>query len=136
MCCSSVGINIHTCSYTEEWIMTVLLTLLQSKVPDYMYMWFRLPINNISLLVWYRSLQNCSKSVYTSNCSSVYFKTNFRHGMEVLSTSDIISLLAGMSNLQYLTLLSFHTITVLPLTTVYLVSEVHCTSNVLHSITP
>ena len=36
---------------------------------------------------------------------------------------------------QYLTLLSLHTITVLPLTTVYFVSEVHCTSNVLHSIT-
>ena len=31
-----------------------------------------------------------------------------------------------------------HTIIVLPLTTVYFVSEVHvrCTSNVLHSITP
>ena len=37
---------------------------------------------------------------------------------------------------QYLTLLSLHTITVLPLTTVYFVSEVHCTLNVLHSITP
>ena len=37
---------------------------------------------------------------------------------------------------QYLTLLSLHTITVLPLTTVYFVSKVHCTSNVLHSITP
>ena len=35
-------------------------------------------------------------------------------------------------HLQYLTLLSLHTITVLPLTTVYFVSEVHCTSNVLH----
>ena len=34
---------------------------------------------------------------------------------------------------MYLTL---HTITVLPLTTVYIVSEVHCTSNVLHGITP
>ena len=33
-------------------------------------------------------------------------------------------------------LLSLHTITVLPLTTVHFVSEVHCTSNVLHSITP
>ena len=38
--------------------------------------------------------------------------------------------------IQYLTLLSLHTITVLPLTIVYFVSEVHCTSNVLHSITP
>ena len=36
----------------------------------------------------------------------------------------------------YLTLLSLHTITILPLTTVYVVSEVHCTSNVLHNITP
>ena len=35
-----------------------------------------------------------------------------------------------------LTLLSLHTITVLPLTGVYIVSEVHCTSNVLHSIIP
>ena len=32
---------------------------------------------------------------------------------------------------QYLTLLSLHTITVLPLTTVYIVSEVHCTLSVL-----
>ena len=32
-------------------------------------------------------------------------------------------------------LLSLHTITVLPLTTVHFVSEVYCTSNVLHSIT-
>ena len=39
-------------------------------------------------------------------------------------------------NIQYLTLLSLHTIAVLPLTTVYFVSEVHCTLNVLHSITP
>ena len=39
-------------------------------------------------------------------------------------------------HLQYLTLLSLHTITALPLTTVYFVSEVHCTSNVLHSIAP
>ena len=46
----------------------------------------------------------------------------------------IISLLASMSNLQYLTLLSLHTITVLPLTTVDLVSEVHCTSNVIHTV--
>ena len=40
--------------------------------------------------------------------------------------------------IQYLTLLSLYTITVLPLTTVYFVSEVHvhCTLNVLHSITP
>ena len=38
-------------------------------------------------------------------------------------------------HVQYLTLLSLHTITVLPLTTVYIVSEVRCTSNVLHSIT-
>ena len=38
--------------------------------------------------------------------------------------------------MQYLTLLSLHAITVLPLTTVYLVSQVHYTSNVLHSITP
>ena len=37
--------------------------------------------------------------------------------------------------LHYLTLLSLHTITVLPLTTVYFMSEVHCTLNVLHSIT-
>ena len=37
---------------------------------------------------------------------------------------------------QYLTLLSLHTITVLPLTIVYYMSEVHCTFNVLHSITP
>ena len=33
-----------------------------------------------------------------------------------------------------LTLLSLHTITVLPLTTVYIVSEVHCTLNILHSL--
>ena len=33
--------------------------------------------------------------------------------------------------IQYLTLLSLHTVTVLPLTTVYFVSEVHCTLNVL-----
>ena len=39
-------------------------------------------------------------------------------------------------HVQYLTLLSLHTITVLPLTTVYIVSELHCTSNILHSITP
>ena len=39
-------------------------------------------------------------------------------------------------DIQYLTLLSLHTITVLPLTTVYFVSKVHCTLNVLHSITP
>ena len=32
--------------------------------------------------------------------------------------------------------LSLHTITVLPLTIVYCMSEVHCTLNVLHSITP
>ena len=32
-------------------------------------------------------------------------------------------------------LLSLHTITILPLTTVYIVSEELCTSNVLHSIT-
>ena len=36
----------------------------------------------------------------------------------------------------YLTLLSLHTITVLPLTIVYFVREVFCTLNVLHSITP
>ena len=30
-------------------------------------------------------------------------------------------------NIQYLTLLSLHTMAVLPLTTVYFVSEVHCT---------
>ena len=44
----------------------------------------------------------------------------------------------SMYNYMYihLTLLSLHTITVLPLTTVYTVSEVHCTLNVLHSITP
>ena len=35
------------------------------------------------------------------------------------------------SYVQYLTLLSLHTITVLPLTTVYFVSEVHCTLNVV-----
>ena len=36
---------------------------------------------------------------------------------------------------MYLTLLSLHTITVLPLTTVYFVSEVYCTCtlNALHS---
>ena len=39
-------------------------------------------------------------------------------------------------HVQYLTLLSLHTITVLPLTTVYIVIQVHCISNVLHSITP
>ena len=39
------------------------------------------------------------------------------------------------AGIQYLTLVSLHTITVLPLTIVYFVSEVHCTSNVLHSIT-
>ena len=33
-------------------------------------------------------------------------------------------------------IISLHIITVLPLSTVYLVSEVHCTLNVLHSITP
>ena len=38
--------------------------------------------------------------------------------------------------IQYLTLLSLHTITVLSLTTVYIVSEIHCTLNILHSITP
>ena len=38
--------------------------------------------------------------------------------------------------IQYLKLLSLCTITVLPLTAVYIVSEVHCTLNVLHSITP
>ena len=40
--------------------------------------------------------------------------------------------------LQYLTLLCLHTITVLPLTTAYFVRKVHCTSNVhvLHSIKP
>ena len=32
--------------------------------------------------------------------------------------------------------ISLHTITVLTLTIVYFVSEVHCTLNVLHSITP
>ena len=32
--------------------------------------------------------------------------------------------------------ISLHTITVLLLTTVYFTSEVHCTLNVLHSITP
>ena len=37
-------------------------------------------------------------------------------------------------NNVYLTLLSLHSITVLPLTTVYIVSEVHCTSSILHSI--
>ena len=42
----------------------------------------------------------------------------------------------GNSIIQYLTLLSLHTITLLPLTTVYFVNEVHCTSNVLHSTTP
>ena len=35
-------------------------------------------------------------------------------------------------HVQYLTLLSLHTITVLPLTTVYFVSEVYCTLNVLY----
>ena len=40
------------------------------------------------------------------------------------------------NNIQYLTLLCLHTITVLPLTTVYIVSELLCTLNVLHSITP
>ena len=40
------------------------------------------------------------------------------------------------TQVDYLTLLSLHIITVLPLTTVYIVSEVHCTLNVLHSITP
>ena len=51
-------------------------------------------------------------------------------------------LLSPHSEIQYLTLLSLHTITVLPLTTVYIVSEVHCTLNVqyltllsLHTIT-
>ena len=39
------------------------------------------------------------------------------------------------AGIQYLTLLSLHTITVLPLTIVYFVSEVHRTSNVLQSIT-
>ena len=38
--------------------------------------------------------------------------------------------------LQYLTLLRLHTITVLPLTTLYFVSEVHCTLKVKHSIAP
>ena len=41
--------------------------------------------------------------------------------------------------MQYLTLLSLHIITVLPLTTVYFVSEatgVHYTSSVLHNDTP
>ena len=38
--------------------------------------------------------------------------------------------------IQYLTLLRLHTITVLPLTTVYFVIEVYCTLNVLHNITP
>ena len=42
----------------------------------------------------------------------------------------------SFSEVQYLTLLYLHTITVLPLTIVYFVSEVHCTLNVLHSITP
>ena len=37
--------------------------------------------------------------------------------------------------LRYLTLLSLHTVTVLSLTIAYCVSEVRCTSNVLHSIT-
>ena len=36
--------------------------------------------------------------------------------------------------IQYLTLLRLHTITVLPLTTVYVLNEVHCISSVLHSI--
>ena len=36
---------------------------------------------------------------------------------------------------QFLRLLCLHTITVLPLTTEYFVSEVYCTLNVLHSIT-
>ena len=35
----------------------------------------------------------------------------------------------------YSTLLCLHTITVLPLTTVYIVSEVHCISSVLYSVT-
>ena len=34
------------------------------------------------------------------------------------------------------TILSLHTITVLPLTIVYFVNEVHCTLNVLHLSTP
>ena len=53
-----------------------------------------------------------------------------------------LTLLHCTLNVQYLTLLSLHTITVLPLTTVYFVSEVHCTLNVqyltllrLHTIT-
>ena len=40
------------------------------------------------------------------------------------------------AHIRYLTLLSVCTITILPLTTVYFVIEVHCISNVLHSNTP
>ena len=56
-------------------------------------------------------------------------------GASFRNTGQILGL-AGCDNLtiswvpQYLTLLSLHTITVLPLTTVYFVSEVHSTSNV------
>ena len=39
-------------------------------------------------------------------------------------------------HVHYLTLLCLHIITVLLLTIVYFVSEVNCTLNVLHSITP
>ena len=56
--------------------------------------------------------------------------------------SYIVSKVHCTLNVQYLTLLSLHTITVLPLTIVYIVSEVHCTLNVqyltllsLHTIT-
>ena len=45
-----------------------------------------------------------------------------------------INLRDALINLQYLTLLSLHTITVLPLTYMYFMSEIHCTSSVLHSI--
>ena len=68
--------------------------------------------------------------------SSTAFATYVFLHVHFICTSHHIVRFVTLLHIQYLTLLSLHTITVLPLTIVYFMSEVHCTLNVLHSNTP
>ena len=114
-------------------------------------------VSNIIEFTYY----HCTSIDYSVHCewSTLYYECNISYKYKQVSSTCSVAWLSVIlckwtlvdefperhnflnymytcTHVQYLTLLNLHTITVLPLTTVYFVSEVYCTLNVLHSITP